>query len=383
MNVIRTRRARSLALLAIVAVVAACGLPRSGPSSREIFAGSVQREGDAYIVSVNDRVTRATSVTPALGFSASLRNAGVVGSDTINPGDTLSLSIYENVEEGLLAGGGQNAGVLDEIQVDSAGFIFVPYAGRIRAAGNTPDELRQIITGQLDEQTPDPQVVVRRVAGDGATVSLLGGVGSQGVYPIERPTRTLTAMLANAGGISVEPEIAQVTLARRGHEETVWLSDIRDNPALDIALRNGDVITVREDTRTFSVLGATGTQSRVPFQSTAISALEAVAQVGGLNSNLADPKGVFVFRNEPAEIANAVLGRNDLSGAQRFVYVLDLTAPNGMFQARDFAIRDGDTIYVTEAPFVQWQKTIAAITGTLGSAAQIGNLADQASGSNN
>ena len=46
------------------------------------------------------------------------------------------------------------------------------------------------------------------------------------------------------------------------------------------------------------------------------------------------------------------------------VYVLDLTQPTGMFEARDFLIRDGDTVYVTEAPFVQWQKTLSAITGT-------------------
>ena len=78
--------------------------------------------------------------------------------------------------------------------------------------------------------------------------------------------------------------------------------------------------------------------------------------------------GVFVFRNEPAEIANAVLGRSDLVGAQRMIYVLDLTEPNGLFTARDFLIRDRDTIYVTEAPIVQWNRTIASITGTLSGA---------------
>jgi polysaccharide export outer membrane protein len=46
--------------------------------------------------------------------------------------------------------------------------------------------------------------------------------------------------------------------------------------------------------------------------------------------------------------------------------VLDLTQPNGMFLARDFAIRDADTVYVTEAPFVRFNKSIASITGSLG-----------------
>ena len=70
-----------------------------------------------------------------------------------------------------------------------------------------------------------------------------------------------------------------------------------------------------------------------------------------------------------------VLGRNDLTGDQRMIYVLDLTEPNGMFMARDFAIRDGDTVYVTEAPFVQWQKTLSALTAPLGTANTINNLA--------
>ena len=101
------------------------------------------------------------------------------------------------------------------------------------------------------------------------------------------------------------------------------------------------------------------------FESQTLSAVEALAQVGGLVSTSSDPKGVFIFRNEPAELANRVLGRNDLVGAQRFVYVLDLTRPNGMFKARDFVIRDEDTVYVTEAPFTQWSKAIAAVTGSL------------------
>lgn len=368
MKIMASRGARAVALLAVVATVAACGLPRSGPNKREIFAGSVQKKGDAFIVTVNDRVTRATAVVPALGFSTAFKKAGVIGSDTIRPGDTLGLTVYENVDDGLLAGKGLNSSVLDQVQVDGAGYIFIPYAGRIRAAGNSPERLRQIITEKLDAQTPDPQVVVRRLAGDGATVSVVGGVGHQGVFPIERPSRTLSSMLANAGGILTPPEVTQITVIRGSKRGKIWFQDLYDHPELDIALRGGDRILVQQDTRAFTALGATGAQRRVPFETQTLSAIEAIAQVGGLNTTLADPTGVFVLRNEPPEIANAVLGRNDLQGDQRFAYVLDLTEPTGMFQARDFVIRDGDTVYVTEAPFTQWTKVLGAITGTASAA---------------
>ena len=362
MKPLAPRWARSVALCSLVALVAACGLPRTGPNKGEIFSGSVQRQGDAFVISVNDRVTRATAISPALGFSDAFKNAAILGSDTIRPGDTLGLTIWENVDQGLF---GTSPAPLQEVQVDGAGFIFVPYAGRIRAAGNTPEALRRIITEKLQDQTPEPQGEVRRAAGDGATVSLIGKVSAQGVFPIERPTRTLSAMLARAGGVSIEPEIAQLTVIRGDQRSQVWLNDLYKHPEFDIALRAGDRILVEEDTRAFTALGATGTQTRVPFESQTLSALEAIAQVGGLSANAADPTGVFVLRNEPAEIANRVLGRDDLQGAQRLIYVLDLTKPNGMFMARDFVIRDEDTLYVTEAPFTQWSKAIAALTGSL------------------
>jgi polysaccharide export outer membrane protein len=181
-------------------------------------------------------------------------------------------------------------------------------------------------------------------------------------------------MLARAGGVSVSPEIAQVTVVRGGHSGQIWFEDLYDHPGHDIALRAGDRIFVEQDTRTFTALGATGTQSRVAFESQTISAIEAIAQVGGLSTNLADPTGVFVFRNEPEEIANQLVGRDDLVGTQRMIYVLDLTEPNGMFMARDFAIRDGDTVYVTEAPFSQFSKTISAVLGTLGSVSSAASL---------
>lgn len=374
MTLLASRGARAVALLVVVSILASCGLPRIGPNRNEIFAGSVQREGDAFVVEVNSRVTQATSVVEALGFTSAFLNAGVTNTDVIRPGDLLTLTIYENVEDGLLAGAGGNAARIDSVQVDSSGHIFIPYAGRIRAAGNTPEALRQILTRNLDEQTPDPQVIVNREAGDGSTVSITGSASSQGVYPISRPTRTLSGMLAAAGGVSIEPEIARVTVVRGSHSGSVWFQDLYNDPSTDIALRGGDRILVEEDTRSFTSLGATGSQARVPFESRTISVIEAIATVGGLNPSLADPTGVFVLRNEPEAIARTVLGRGDLTGVQRMIYVLDLTAPTGMFEARDFAIRDGDTVYVTEAPFAQWSRALNALTGTLSTAGAISNL---------
>lgn len=364
-----------LSMIVALSLLAACGLPRSGPNKKEIYSGAVERGGNAHVIYVNDHVTRTTNFAPTYGFSNSFRSAGQVGADEIRAGDVLGLSIWENVDDGLLTSLGTSSTSLQEIQVDSAGYIFVPYAGRIRAAGNSPDQLRELITQRLSAQTPDPQVTVSRVAGNGATVSVMGKVMAQGVYPIERPTRTLSAMLAGAGGVSIEPEVAVVTVKRGNEQGKVWLTDLYGSRSNDIAIRPGDIILVEEDQRSFTALGALGGQTKVPLGNEMINAVEGIAMVGGLASALADPTGVFVLRDEPDSIASKVLGK-PVYGTQRIAYVLDLTRPNGLFLARDFLLRDGDTLYVTEAPYVQWNKTIAAITGSVDSADTVASFGE-------
>lgn len=360
------RRATLVALATLALGLAACTQPRPGPTAGEILEGSVLRQGNAFVVAVGDSVNRALNVPSARGFPDALRRGQVLSGDRVRVGDTITVTIFENVPEGLLTAAETRGARLEQVQVDGEGFIFVPFAGRIRALGETPEGLRSAIARQLDEQTPDPQVFISRTTGDGATVAVVGRVTAQGVYPIERATGRLTAMLARAGGVSIAPQTAMITVSRGPHLARVALDDLIRHPELDLALRGGDRILVEQDQRRFSILGATGTQTLLTFETPTLTAIEALARAGGLDPTRADPTGVFVFRNETEATARRLLGRNDLLGDQRLIYVIDLTAPTGMFQARDFQIRDGDTIFVSEASAVAWNRQIATLSGTLG-----------------
>lgn len=363
---------RALCLILLMTLTA-CGLPRSGPSRNEVLAGGTELEGNIHIVPVTDAVSAAAKSINPLGFSAAFRNAPALRGDRIAPGDTLGVTVWENIENGLLATLGQKVTMLEQIQVDQDGMIFLPYAGRLKAAGQTPDGLRRIIAERLQGQTPDPQIEVRRLSGDGATVTLMGKTG-QGIYPIKPQTRRLSAMLANAGGASIPDEVAQIRIMRGQQQGRIWLQDLYNEPKADIALRPGDKIIVEEDQRSFTALGASGIQKQVQFTSRALSVLDAIAEVGGLNAERADPTGVFIFRDEPSHIANRVLARKDLRGDQRFAYVIDLTKPTGMFIARAFTIRDGDTMYVTEAPFAAWNKIMATTLSTVNNATALSKV---------
>ena len=87
------RAARVVLFVVLAVVLAACGLPRSGPNKAEIFAGGAKRNGDAFIIEVDDEVAQLTAVVPAYGFGPVFLNAGIMGSDVIAPGDILGLTV--------------------------------------------------------------------------------------------------------------------------------------------------------------------------------------------------------------------------------------------------------------------------------------------------
>lgn len=368
---------RRVAVVFIALVVlASCGIiSRTGPTERQIRAGSVENGGDIHIIDVTDEIVALTTRDQSLGFTTTFLNAGSPSVDTIHAGDLLAITIWENVDNGVFATQGNRVTALPPTQVDQLGNIFVPYAGTIRANGRTPNDLRIEITDLLSPQTPDPQVEVRREAGNGSTVSILGGVTGQGVFPITAVNRRLTGMIANAGGISLDPSVVKITIRRGQHLGQIWLQDLFDDPGNDIPLRNGDRLFIEKDERYFVSLGETG-QRRVGFATSNPTAIEALALVGGLRGGTSNPKGIFVFREEPPEIANLILNRTDITEPQRVVYVIDLTVETTLFTAQNFQILDEDTLYVTEAPYVAFRKVLGTVLGSLNAFSSLENAVD-------
>ena len=99
-------------ILGLGLLVSACQMPRSGPNAAEILSGSVENGGTMHVVLVNDRVADASYVDDTLGFTRAFLNAGVASVSRINPGDLLNITIWENIENGLLVAAGTNSIVL-------------------------------------------------------------------------------------------------------------------------------------------------------------------------------------------------------------------------------------------------------------------------------
>ena len=368
---------RLVACLGIVAMLAGCQLPRSGPYYGELVGEEPPPDYDFEILPVTPAIAAITSIDENTGFSVSFVEPGPIATHTIAPGDTLAITVWENIDQGLLNPAGIGATPLPHSKVDEQGRVFVPYVGVVRAADRTIGDLRETIRRALSEKTLNPQVDVFPVDESSRRVSIQGTVNAPGIYSLEEANRQLLPMVAQAGGTNIDPEVVRVKVRRGTIQGEISLQELYDQPANNIYLRQGDAIIAERDRRIFTALGAVSAPSTVQFPTRDLSVIRALGTVGGLADQTADPTGIFVFRTEPTAIAQRLFPDKVVTEPQRVAYIIDLTEPAGMFLAQDFMLRDGDTIYVTIAPFVRWLTILRGISPIIsfgGSARSLGGF---------
>lgn len=334
-------------------------LPRSGPLTADMRGSQDPDALEGLVASLTPETLARIPASPFPSFSAALRAEAPVDPTRIGVDDVIDVAIWESDGGGLF--GSEGGAEVLTTSVDPDGTLYLPFAGRLRASGATLATLRERIRAALDPLTLSPQVDVRLREPRSRFVSIQGAVARPGLYAIERPTLRLAAMLAHAGGASGEPERVEVGLQRNGLVERQLLSGILDDPSLDVALRPDDRIVLSPIRERFIVLGAASAQAQIPFATRPLDLLSAIGAARGLRDFDADPTGIFVFRREAAEVADALLPGPtppDLpdGGGRPIVYRVDLSSPQGFFMARRFAMRDGDAIFVTNAPLTELRK---------------------------
>ncbi|MEM8538039.1 MAG: polysaccharide biosynthesis/export family protein [Pseudomonadota bacterium] len=316
--------------LCVLGILAGCGLPRSGPYYEELAEGE-QTEGYGFhVMPVSPEVTRVTRIDERSGFEISFIQARAEPVSTLARGDVLAITVWENIDEGLLNPQGIGATPLPNSQVDEKGMVFVPYVGLVKASGRTLNQLRVAIQQRLAEKTLNPQVDILPVEKNGRLVSVQGVVNAPGIYPIEAPTTHILPMMARAGGVSIEPEVVRLKLRRGRIQGEIWLSDLYDEPRNDVHLKTGDAIIAERDRRIYTALGAVNSSATVQFPTREVSVIRALGSVGGLRDATADPTGVFLFREEPVEIAQRLFPDQTITEPQRVAYIIDLTKPSGL-----------------------------------------------------
>ena len=364
--ILRTRMA--LAMLACAAL-AACETPRGAGFRSEVLAATVDATADtpAQYDFVVEPVTRSSLPvvqrwprTGGRSYNWLKRNAQPATS-TIAAGDVLSITIWDAEENSLLTAPGQRVAQLQDIKVSADGRVFLPFVGKLKVSGLSPDAARARVEARLTDTVPSAQVQLSVAQGRANTANLVAGVGAPGVYPLPDRDYSLLALLSQGGGVIPSLNNPQVRLMRGGKIYGKSVARLYENPAFDTRLRGGDRVIVEADDRYFLSLGATGSEARHLFPQDHVTALDALAVIGGVSDTRANPQGVLILRTYPQSAL-----RGDRSGPRmdRVVFTLDLTSADGLFSAGIFHIMPGDLVYATESP-VNAASTVLGLLGTV------------------
>ena len=117
------------------------------------------------------------------------------------------------------------------------------------------------------------------------------------------------------------------------------------------------------------MFGATGRNAAIPFESENISLSQALAKSQGLRDDLANPKGVFLFRHEPVSIIQALdqpIAPREPDGTSPVAYRFDFSDASSYLIADRFPVRDKDIIFVSDAGAVQVQKMFTLLQTVTG-----------------
>ena len=356
-----------MGLLLCALLLAGCTLPRGAGFESEVLAASYAPDGtrlpaDFAVEPVTRDNLARYEAWPVTGDRALnwINRQPQPANRIIAPGDTVVVTVWDTEENSLLTALNQRFVPLGEITVSSSGSIFLPYIENTRIAGMSPDRAREVLQERFAGIIPSAQVQLELREGRQNTVSLVGGVAAPGSYPLPDRDFTVMALLAQAGGVRPGLTNPQVRLVRNDTLYGTSVSRLFAEPRLDTTLMGGDKVLVEDETRTFLSLGATGREAVHVFPKDELSALEAMAIVGGLQDTRANPQGILILREYPV----AAL-RTDGSGPSqtRTVFTLDLTTADGLFSAGRFRIHPGDLVYATESV----APTVQAVLGLLGS----------------
>lgn len=358
-------------------MTAGCGtylLPAAGPNAIVVKA-DYSWNGPPYgLVKLTPDAVKILDEFGPLTLSAAFGDRRPPPDITFGIGDVVSVTIFEAAAGGLFIP--SEAGVrpgnfvtLPNQPVDTKGYISVPYAGLVPAAGKTPSEVQQEIVDRIRNRAIEPQVVVALVTQNTSLITVIGEVNTAftsvtGRIPAQPAGEHLLDVITRAGGIKDQGQDLWVVLERHGHRASVPFGAVVYEPGNNIWAWPGDTIYLYKEPQTYLAFGATGTQGQFQFstgpQASAwrMTLAEAVAAAGGLLDLQADPGSVFLYRREPRALAEKLgIDCSKMDGPTvPIVYSVSFVDPAGYFLATKVQMRNKDVIFAANAQSVEVQK---------------------------
>ncbi len=277
----------------------------------------------------------------------------------VGPGDILSITVWEHPELTIPAGEFRSAETAGNV-VGEDGNIYYPYAGIVKAAGRTVEEIREELTKKVSGYIERLQLDVRVASYRSQRVYVVGEVAQPGIQLVKDIPLTVLEAINSAGGVTKDSDQRNITLTRGEKTYSINLLALYEGGDIsqNVMLKHGDVLNVpdREFNKVF-VLGETGAsgtgsaRSRSIYMNKARMTLtEAISDAGAPDQTTSDPARIFVFRGG--------LGKPE-------IFHLDAKSPDALILADRFPLQPRDLVYIDRAEGIRWNQIIAQIQPTI------------------
>jgi polysaccharide export outer membrane protein len=254
-------------------------------------------------------------------------------------------------------------------RIDTSGYVNVPRAGRIKAAGLTAEQLETAISERLKQEIRNPVVTISVVEYRSQPVSVLGSVNNPGIQQIRGGT-TLYEVISAAGGLRADAgDVIKVTRHKEAgvirlpgatadasggfYVAEVSVNSMLEgkNPQENIPIKPNDVISVPKAELIYVVGAVKRAGGFVLGQRQQMSVLEALAMAEGLdrvaaprNAKILRAKDQSIDRTEiPVNVTQILTGKSrDVSlRANDVLFIPDSKAKNAAIRTIEAAISVG------------------------------------------
>ncbi|MFY9836908.1 MAG: polysaccharide biosynthesis/export family protein [Xanthobacteraceae bacterium] len=371
-------------------------IPAPGPNAAVVKLGYSWNGPPYGLVKLTPQVANILEEFGPRALAATFGDRRPPPEITFGIGDVVAVSVFEAAAGGLFIP--SEAGVrpgnfvsLPNQPIDTKGYISVPYAGLVPAAGKTPAEVEQEIVDRIKNRAIEPQVVVSLVTQNTSLITVVGEVNSASAFnPSGRVAaqpsgERLLDVITRAGGLRDQGQDTWLVLERHGHRSAVPFGSLIYEPGNNIWAWPGDMIYLYKEPQTFLAFGATGQQGEFQFsagnQSSAwrMTLAEAVATASGLLDLQADPGSVFLYRREPRALAEKLgVDCSKMDGPTvPIVYSVSFVDPAGYFLATRVQLHNKDVLFAANAQAVDIVKFTAFLNALMSVPANGIGLANQ------
>lgn len=354
----------SVVAVLLTALAGCATLPTSGPSGPDIRSQIAKDASQLGLTLVQVKTVNNLPKPPAPPVAFRPDYSPPPPTELVGPGDVLNVSIFETgialfgrtaaigTEGNSNFDAASRAERFPPLRVSDQGTITIPYVGQVNVAGRTTREVEVQLRQALRGKSQNPQVLVSIAEGLTNSVIIGGDVAKPGRLVLPTNREKLSEVIALAGGNKGEVRDLVVRVSRSEIVQEFRLSDVLDDPALDIRIYPADRITLLRQPRSFTVLGAPGQTNQYPFPGAKASLIEAIAIAGGSNPNSGDARAIFVFR----------IDRDEAGKETPIVYHFNMMQASNYILAQKFAMKDKDVVYVGNAVANQPSKLIQLLS---------------------